>query len=186
MRNSAILFVSLLAFISAGYAQQFPPGMKMHRIQAGKLDAQGWTIANSTEGSFTAKLPCLYNDFTLIEDNNDNPVNKTFGIGCLRSDQKKFSITRINYKNSESDASRFFNENSLREKWPNAKIEKSIYVKFPIIDVSISNTSSCAFIRYVLVKPDVLAMISEAPKSSCKALEIMRKEFFMSLLVENN
>src|SRR5690349_16387402 len=82
MRSS--LFVASAAslmLIVPAFGQNLPPGMTMHRLQAGEPDASGWLTAASTEGGFSVRLPLKFNDFTLLEPDPTAPTLRTFHRG---------------------------------------------------------------------------------------------------------
>jgi hypothetical protein len=80
-------------------AQDKPPGLVMHRTQAGEQGADGWFLAQSTKGQFTLKLPVKFNDFSM------GPMALTTGGvaeshsvgGTDQGTGAKFSMTCMRY-----------------------------------------------------------------------------------------
>lgn len=176
------LVASLLwVFCAMGYAQQLPPGMKMHRVLAGSVDASGWTSAASTEGAFMIDLPCAFNDFTLDDLDEGSKVKRTFTVGCLRADRRKFAANRLQYRSGESEALAIFQKNASGEAWPNARVVKTTFEGMPAVDVEIVEATRCGFLRLVHVPPDNVLMATEAPKETCLGLAAMSRRFFASL-----
>ena len=171
----------LMALAWGCYGQQIPAGMAMHRLQAGSLDQDGWTEGNSTEGQFSARMPCLFNDFTSADRSEDSKTAKTYTLGCLRADRKKFSVTRVRYRNPEVDSQYFFRRAETGVSWPDAKVVKLSYKGSPAVEVTIADATKCGFVRLVHATPDNLLMITEAPKESCEGLAAMSRKFFESL-----
>ena len=185
--NSVRSIVALVAltssYVNASPVQGLPPGMTMHRIQAGSLDASGWAVAESTHGAFAVKIPCTFNDFSMDQSAANTPVIKSYTLGCLRPDKRKFSATRIQYRNGAKDARSFFENNAKGEGRPGAHISRSTYKDMPVVDIAIENKALCGFLRYVLAHDDVLLLATEAPRGSCQGLDAQSTEFFTSLSV---
>jgi hypothetical protein len=112
----------------------------MHRIQAGTLDESGWTNANSTQGVFTATMPCLFNDFTVEDMNAKSSTEKVFTLGCRRYDQRKFSVSRVQYRSGNADAQTFFEGNAIVSEWPRGTVVRSKFQGFAIIDVELDES----------------------------------------------
>src|SRR4030095_4903909 len=96
----SLLLAALLSgtLTISAFAQATPPGMKMHRVQAGEPDASGWMIATSTEGGFSVRLPLKFNDFTLEESDAKAATLRSFIVGTKSQEGIKFSATRIVYR----------------------------------------------------------------------------------------
>ena len=183
MRSIVVLVALTVGYVDASPAQGLPQGMTMHRIQAGSLDASGWTVAESSRGEFSVKMPCTFNDFSMDQSAANTPVIKSYTLGCLRSDNRKFSATRIQYRNGAKDARSFFEKNTKGEGWPGAHISRSTYEGMPVVDIAIENKARCGFLRYVLAHNDTLLLAAEAPDGSCQGLNAQSSEFFASLTV---
>jgi hypothetical protein len=96
----AWLATTLVSFCSA-MAQEpaklppgvkLPPGMTMHRLQAGKPDKDGWYVARSTEGHFRVKFPIPFNDYSVRVREKDGREVVAFGIGSKSIEGIKFSV----------------------------------------------------------------------------------------------
>lgn len=110
MQRCYLLLASLCCttFATAAFGQALPPGMTMHRVQAGEPDASGWMVAASTEGGFSVRLPLKFNDFTIAESDPKAPALRTYVVGTKSQEGIKFSATRIVYRNGAESAKRFF------------------------------------------------------------------------------
>ena len=183
MRSIVALVAHTVGYVNASPAQELPPGMTMYRIQAGSLDASGWAVAESTPGAFAVRTPCAFNDFSMDQSAANTPVIKSYTLGCLRPDKRKFSATRIQYRNGAKDARSFFENNAKGEGRPGAHISRSTYEGMPVVDIAIENKALCGFLRYVLAHDDVLLLATEAPRGSCQGLDAQSTEFFTSLSV---
>jgi hypothetical protein len=184
MRNVVGLLLLAFSFgATAAAAQQLPPGMTMHRLQAGVLDQSGWALADSTEGAFSVTLPCTFNDFTMDQSTLNTPVTMTFTVGCRRPDQRRFSATRFQYQGGANDAHSFFEKNASGENWPGVEVATSTFKGLPVVDVKAENQAQCGILRFVLAQPDILLLVAEAPKANCAGLEAQSAEFFESLIV---
>lgn len=183
MRNVVALILLAVWYSATGFTQQLPPGMTIHRLKAGTLDQAGWAEADSTEGAFSVKLPCAFNDFTMDQTSANTPVIKGYTLGCLRPDRRKFSATRIQYRGGENFAKSNFERNANGANWPGADIAKSIFKGLPVVDVKAKNQTQCGFLRFVLAPPDSFFLAVEAPLETCAGLEVQSTEFFKSLTV---
>jgi hypothetical protein len=187
--RALLLFVGIslvLGSVAASAQQgQLPAGMTMHRIQAGTLDANGWTPANSTGGGFSLKIPCTFNDFMMDQSAANSIVLKSHTVGCLRQDQRKFSATRFQYRNGAKAAKEYFDRNASGEGWgKDAELKKLTFKGMPAVDVSVKNAERCGVLRYILLQADMIMMAVEAPVATCEGLKAQGMEFFGSLNVE--
>jgi hypothetical protein len=178
MSSFALVFMAA-SLTAAG--QSLPPGVTMHQLQAGTLDAEGWTAAASTAGSFSLKMPCLFNDFTTQVDDPAAPMLKAYSVGCLRSDQRKFSATRIVYKGGAPMAKEYFAKIRSGDGLKGPAVTALDFKGFKALDIVDTNDSRCGFIRYVLVDADMVALIVEAPRSACDGLKEQSDKFFASV-----
>ena len=184
MRNFVVLVALTIGYVNVSPAQSLPTGMTMHRIQAGSLDASGWAEAESTDGAFAVKMPCTFNDFTFDQSLENTPVIKSYTLGCLRPDKRKFSATRIQYRNGAKDAQSFFEKNTKGAGWPGAHISRSTYKGMPVVDITVADKAQCGLLRYVLAHDDSFLLVTEAPSGSCQGLDAQSSEFFTSLSVK--
>jgi len=180
--------VALIALVMLGttnaVGQGHPPALKMHRQQAGVLDRSGWTGAQSTEGSFSVKLPCLFNDFSVDTSAEPGALLKAFTVGCLRADRRKFSATRVQYRNGTRDARYYFDKNATGAAFPNARVSRSTYEGMPVIDIETSGGTVCGFLRFVFANEDNFVLTVEAPQGiACQGLDAQSTQFFASLVV---
>lgn len=183
MKHFIALVALAVGYVNASLAQSLSQDMTVHRIQAGLLDASGWAKAESTDGAFAVKMPCTFNDFSLDQSSANTPMIKSYTVGCLRPDKRKFSATRIRYRNGAKDARSFFEKYAKGEGWPGAHISRSTYKGMPVVDVVLENKAQCGFLRYVLAHEDSLLLVTEAPRGSCQDMEAQSYEFFASLTV---
>lgn len=182
--NKLAAAVILCLFSAGAMAQALPPGMKMHQTQAGKPDASGWLTATSTEGGYSVRLPCAYNDFTMNGYNPAEPVEKGYTVGCMQANQKKFSATRLRYRNGAKDAQAFFDKAGQMGQTPGAKVSKGSFKKMPLLDVRSADETRCGFLRFVQLGADNLVMVVEAPAAACAGLDAQAATFFKSLTLK--
>lgn len=176
-------FLLAIALLGDGNAQATPPGLTLHRIQAGTLDESGWTHAGATLGAFELQIPCLYNDFTIEDLAANSSVKQTFTVGCLRQDQRRFLVTRVQYRSGETDARAFFEKSGDIKEWPERKIVRSTFLGLDAIDFSFNDQKTCGFVRLVHVPPETVLMLAEAPMAECDGLDAMKKFFLGSLII---
>jgi hypothetical protein len=178
-----LMTCALLCATGAALAQQdLPPGMKMHRLQAGTLDQSGWVRAESTQGAFSVKLPCVFNDFLMDDDKAE--VFRAHAVGCKRPDGEKYSVTRLEYRGGAAAAKKFFEEWRDESVPANVSKTKSVFNGLPAVDVVRSEPSRCGALRFLLVGPDTILMVAEAPAEQCTHLLSQVPAFLSSLVVK--
>lgn len=175
---------ALMLFSAGALAQALPPGMKMHRAEAGKLDASGWVTASSTEGNFSVRLPCKYNDFTMNGYNPTEPVEKGYAVGCMDG-KRKYSATRIHYRNGAKDAKAYFERAEGVGKMPGAVATRTTFGKLPAVDVATEGSGRCGYLRFIQLGTDNLVMAIEAPVEACNGLDAQAAKYFKSLSLKN-
>jgi len=181
----------LLALLSVGltisaFAQAVPPGMKMHRIQAGEPDASGWMVAASTEGGFSVRFPIKFNDFTVVESDPKAPMLRAFAVGGKSQEGIKFSATRIVYRKGAESAMFFFSRfekgqglSSTPERITPLRIGER-----QAVDLVFRRASDVSYQRAVMLESDLLLMIVESPRSYDATAQRFATPFFDSLVVE--
>jgi hypothetical protein len=178
-----------MTFSAANFvaAQSLPAGMTMHRSSAGTLDATGWTLAKSTDGAFSVKLPLLFNDFTTVEQDPAAAVKRIFVVGGRTKDGFSLVATRFEYRDGEKSAQIYFNNAKTRMP-PNVHVpqvnEHSIG-KAPAVDVSFCEgkdaDGNCASFRNVLAGPTLIMLVAEYPLARREELQPLVAKFFESL-----
>jgi hypothetical protein len=178
---------ALLSVLTVASAQetQLPPGMTMHQQQAGLLDREGWTVAQSTEGRYSVKLPCKYNDFTTEDSSPSAAVSRTDTVGCLREDQQKFAVVRMQYRGGAAAAKAYFEQNTHGIGWEAAdELKRAKSGKHPALDIVTHRPPRCGFVRIVLLESDIIFLAAESPLPPCEDLKVKADKFFASLSVE--
>ena len=69
MRRWSFTWLALLPCMHVASAD---PGVRMHRQQAGEFNLDSWSIAQSTEGKFSVRMPVRFNDFTVGSEPKTN------------------------------------------------------------------------------------------------------------------
>jgi hypothetical protein len=182
--SERILIVLVLVLCSAAAAAQaVSPGMTVHRVQAGALDASGWSSASSTFGGFDVRLPCLFNDFSIKAEASE-PVLEIDAVACLREDQRKYSATRFKYREGAAAARKSFARISGPQRWEGETARRQIMLNgFPAVHVDFRSTSRCGASQAILVGSDLVTLTAEAPRSACDGLLEQAATFFDSLQV---
>lgn len=181
-RTLAVVVAPVVVAWSAA-AQGAPEGIIMHRTQAGTLDANGWTEASSDVGRFSVELPCLFNDFATEEDDSEAPGLKTDWLGCRRSDQARFSATRIVYKRGKQGAEEVFSKIETASMMDNASRTASTFKGFKSVTFEGEIDGRCGFVRYILADADIVGLIVDAPRAACGDIRESVDKFFSSLEV---
>ena len=177
----AAMFAAVLSFAAFGQGK-LPPGMTMHRLQAGTLDPSGWTLAESTRGAFAVKLPCAFNDF-MVDDDTGADVSRVHVVGCMRPDREKYSATRLQYRGS-GKARSYFEKNMDPAALSGARKTRTEYHGLPAIDIAMPEQRGCAAMRFILVEPEIVMMVAEAPAEQCMRLRSQVPVFFSSLKIQ--
>jgi hypothetical protein len=161
-----------------------PPGMTMHRFQAGEPDATGWMPATSTRGAFSVRLPLKFNDFTLDESDRNGPVLRTFVVGATSQEGIKFVAMRFVYRKGAESAHSFFAKaekgeglSGLEQVTPRQVGERRA------VDHVLKGPSNVAYQRTVLLDADLLLMIIEAPRNFDATAQQFAAPFFDSLTI---
>jgi len=155
--------------------KKIPEGMQLLRIQAGEPDAAGWVAATSTGGCFSVKLPTKFNDIAFTDPSPTSAVVKIFTIGGKTHDGVKYSATRMVYRDKATSQALF--EKGL-------KVNKAITVGGnKAYEMKNASSASAAIAHIILLDPDQLMLIIEAPKTQAKVLETDAPKFFDSLLL---
>lgn len=156
----------------------------MHRVAAGTLDESGWTLAKSTEGEFTVKLPVQFNDFTTTESNPAEPVKRTFVVGGDRADGARFMAMRVEYRAGAQAAKQHYAGAKLTME-RNGNLNQSKDLKFnrmPAWDAtSCQLTTGCGSFRYVLAGDSIFMLVVEYPVAKRDDLRGQIDTFFKSL-----
>lgn len=176
-------FVALISAPACSQAApEVPPGMEMHRTQAGALDAEGWAVAESSKGNFSVQLPCKFNDFSVTE--SSGAVEKAHVLGCLQADGRKFSATSVEYRGEGSVAKQYFDAAARDGVLPDASAKALIFAGSPALEAAAVKNERCGFARMVRSGNRNLMLVVEAPVKACGDLQSVAIKFFESLKVK--
>jgi hypothetical protein len=159
LRNG--LYLALSAFTLMGSAVPVFGETTLNRTQAGTLDNNGWTLAESSEGKFSVKLPCLFNDMTTTNIAT-TPLNKGFALGCVDSEGVRFTAIRTTYR-QEGYASSLFSKYEKGEGLPGKVMpaNKLDYMGFKTLDIALMD-ETFLLLRVILVGEDLVMLTKEA------------------------
>lgn len=185
-RRTGLRSLPFVLFFAGGttLSQGLPPGMTMHRLQAGDPDESGWVLAESTHGAFSARLPCAFNDFTVEDLTKIENVSQSDIIGCQRPDGEKYLVARFQYRGGAKMAKSFFEKNKQASVFPGAKKAAFAFKNMLALDVSISEPTRCGTLRFLLVGATSILMVAEAPAAQCEHLNSRVSTFMSSLAVK--
>ncbi len=185
LRSLLLAWLLSAMLIVPALGQTLPPGMKMHRLQAGEPDASGWMVAASTEGGFSVRLPLKFNDFTIVESDPKAPTLRTFTVGAKSQEGIKFSATRIVYRKGAESAKYFFSRFEKGQdlgSTPERVIPRRVG-EMRMVDLVLKRASDVSYQRAVLLESDLLLMIVESPRSHDATAQQFVALFFDSLVV---
>lgn len=181
MRASAIVIAAVGACLAVGQsalAQSAPPPeMHMHRVQAGTLDATGWTLAASTEGAFSVRLPCKFNDYTVDIKEAGAIKGHLFMVGCDRADGVRFSAMRFQWvapNGGQETYDRYVREGLA----PGATFRSDTFKGFPSVYSSYASGGKCAWARALHVGGEVLVVMVEPVHAPCTDLKAVADKYF--------
>ena len=183
MRRLALLCG--MVFAAAAFAQALPPGMTMHRVQAGEADASGWMVAASTRGGFSVSLPLKFNDFTVAESDPKAAVLHTHVVGSRSQEGIKFSASRLVYRKGAESAKHYFSR--FEKGHVGAKPERLESLRIGerrAVDLVLRSASTVAYQRVVLLESDLLLLVLETPHSHESTAREYVAPFFDSLRIK--
>lgn len=170
----------LLALLPChAWAVPMPP--TMYRLQAGTLDASGWTAAASTGGNFSIRMPCLFNDFSIEDSDPASVTSITYGLGCRRPDGALFTAARIRYRNGAPVAQTYFDTARTGPGFPGAAFTATTFAGSQALDAVTRARGLCFWMRMVRDGPETIVLGVEGPAAMCEQLRPMASEFFAAL-----
>ena len=165
--------------------QKLPPGMTMHRIQAGEPDASGWMVAASTEGGFSVRMPIKFNDFTLAESDPKAAALRTYTVGAKSQEGIRISATRIAYRKGAESARHFFSrfEKGLDLGSTPQLVKPHSVGERQAVDLVLKRKSGVAYQRIVLLESDLVLLSIESPQEHEPTVQKIAASFFDSLKI---
>lgn len=187
MHRAPRLLALLLSLLAAPFAvaESLPPGMTMHRVQAGAPDASGWMTAASTGGGFSVRLPIRFNDFTVVDLTGSAPTLRTDTVGGKSAEGLKFSATRIVYRRGAAGAREYFAQFASGAAFvprPERLTPLAVGGR-PAVDLVVRHPGTVAHQRAVRLEKDVLLLVLEAPAGEEALARKLAGPFFESLAV---
>ena len=157
---SKYLYLALYPLIFMGSAFPAFGETILNRTQAGSLD-NGWTLAESADGKFSVKLPCLFNDLTTTSIAT-MPVDKAFTLGCVDSEGVRFTAIRTVYR-QQGYALSLFSKYEKSEGLPGKVMpaNKLDYMGFKTLDIALMD-ETFLLLRVILVGEDLVMLTKEA------------------------
>lgn len=184
LRSVLLASLSSTMLVSPAAAQKLPPGMTMHRMQAGEPDASGWMLAASAEGGFSVRLPLKFNDFTL-ESEPKAATLRTFTVGAKSSEGIALSTTRIAYRKGAEAAKQFFSrfEKGIGLGSTPERARPHTLGERRAVDLTIRSASAVSYQRVVLLESDLLLMSVDSPLGHEATAREVAASFFDSLVI---
>lgn len=151
-----------------------------HRNGAGALGPDGWTDAISTQGNFSVRLPCLFNDFTFTPGSGD--VLKGDVLGC-DAGGTRFGATRIHYRDA-AVADTYFNTLAAAGALLGATTERAPHRGLTAITRRLDNRTQCALMRIVRAEQDNVILTVETTPARCGSVMKMGLQFLDSFTLD--
>jgi len=172
---------ALTALTVAACGKQAPTP-EFHRIQASQPDESGWSLAESTNGNFSVRLPIPFQDFSVSEDSPDSETLVADTVGGTSAEGIKFSATKITYRLPGGAARRFeMVKNGLSFASENVTLTK--FGDNDAANIECRSSTSGASMRAVLIGEHLFMLIVEWPAAEQKLAKRLAPVFLDSLRV---
>jgi hypothetical protein len=184
-----VLLLLGLAALTAGPAiaqqavVQGPALPTMHRIEAGRLDASGWTDARSTRGAFSIRMPCLYNEASLPSSEPEITTTAQT-VACERADGSNFMVVRGGYTGGAASAQEYFDRGRTQSPFATSTQTLTSFAGRPAIEIVARPDGKCLWSRIVRDGPENIVLVVVAPDSICDQVRPMATTFFEALQIE--
>jgi hypothetical protein len=186
MRKYSFTFFLLLGLSAvAGFASaQIAPRVTVQRENAGTLNADGWIVAESTEGKFAVDLPSPFKDFS-VSDPESSPVLKTYFVGSTTSDNVRFFAMRVKYRTS-SYASLVVARLETGEGVPGkvVSLEKLQHLGYRAVSIMMWKPDVFLAQQTHLVGEDTVTLMIEGPIGKIDLAKPIADHFFNSLRIQ--
>jgi hypothetical protein len=161
------------------------PTPTMHRAGAGTLDASGWTDASSTEGHFSIRMPCVFDDYKLDNPDQAAPVPRSHFLVCRRADAVRFMAVRISYRGGLFGAQARFDETGRHYRSAAGTVVTALPASASQgFDAAQRNDHACLQIRMVRDSGNNVLMIVDGPLAACDRIPGVAAQFFAALRLE--
>jgi hypothetical protein len=154
----------------------------MHRIFAGTFDATGWTLAESTNGAFSVKMPGPFNDFSVASSPSDITA-RIEGIAGKAPNGITFTALKQVYK-AKGTASAQFDTFKDGGGLPGAMVRPvPTPGGFHAWDIAYGDDASAGVERVILVGENLFILNVEWPDAKSTAAGGLLKPFIESFKV---
>ena len=187
-QKSIKLAALLLCFISVtgiANAQKPATNVTMHRQAAGELDDDGWTLATSTGGRYSVKIPAKFNDFTVAHEDPKFIVEKSEVINGVTLQGIRLTTTRAHFRGGKETARKLFDRLKMSAGKPPYKSLKPMRMnEYAALEGEIENKRGLALQRTVLLDDDLFTMLVEYSKPQEAVAKRLAPIFFESVRVQ--
>jgi hypothetical protein len=154
----------------------------MHRIYAGKFDASGWAVAESTNGDFSVNMPGPFNDFSVASSPSDI-TERIEGIGGKAPNGISFSALKQVYR-EKGTASAQFDTFKSGGGLPGATVRPvTPGGGFHAWDIAYGDDASAGIERVILAGESLFTLTVEWPNAKANAAVGLIKQFIESFKV---
>ncbi len=182
-KRGLLCFAMVVSMAAA--AQAGKPTVVVHRDDAGELDADGWTLAKSTNGNYSVDLPMKFKDFTATHNDPKSPVAESYGLSARMMQPIRFTTSRMHFREGKEMARKRFEQiKSAAGKGPYKTIKPMRMNEYDALEVELEVKKGRAIQRTVLLEEDIFTMIMEFAKSEEAAAMRLAPRFFKSVTFE--
>lgn len=161
-----------------------PPGMTMHRENAGSAGPDGWYLGESTQGRFSVETPAPFDDYTL--ETEAGPGNKVvvYGIGATVDDSLSFTV-------KEEIPAPGVSQRTLAEVEENERpflrgpARRFNLDGFEGIEFETRNSPNGRYTRYLRLQNSSITMTLEFPQDKSNDASLIARRFLDSLKLQN-
>jgi hypothetical protein len=132
----------------------------VHQNGACQKDPDGWCIAKSAEGGFTAILPMAFNDYTITSDGD--AVTRTDVVGGGSTDGIRFMVDRLSYKGGAAMAKHYFDKFAGGDTGMGTVVSarRGKVAGHDALDMAMDSAEGRSHVRMVLLDKDVIMMVA--------------------------
>ena len=184
LQLSGLIFKSSGSSSTLPLGHSFPPGMIVHRHNAGTLGADGWCEGDSTRGNFSVEVPGTYDDYTLETGEETGNKVTIYGVGATIDNSLSFTVhqevrpANLPYPSPEELEEQ---EKPLLQ----GKPRKFMLDGIQGVELQTANAGHGKYTRYLRLRNSSITMTLEfPPEKSIQAAELAER-FLNSLKLQN-
>jgi len=181
VRSFALFLPLALVALPGVAARAQQPKLEMHRAGVDGKDPSGWSLAVSTKGSFSVRMPIPFNDFTIRSTDPKTGEEVTHVIGGKSTEGIKLSAVEIPASaKSPPNLEKILTDFSAKPGSKISDVQRAAKGDVDTLSFSVSGAQASAHIRYIKTKNAIYALTIEFPNAHRDDATAVRDEFFGS------